>query len=131
MTGRRHWGGFGCAAALVLTFVPRIARAEQFILFDATFPYTWEDAINSSPSKSHYYVTDSNWLNKLRPVNWMSPVDYRDGTVHIRVEVIEKPAGGQMVGWALCYVGNSGSYSCPYTPYYTQLGVYERDVDMK
>jgi MYXO-CTERM domain-containing protein len=117
------------SAAFVLT-VARASRAEQFVLFDATFPYTWDDAVNASPSKSHYYVNEGNWLNKARPANWQSPVNYRDGSVHIRVEVIEKPAGGQMVGWALCYVGNSGSYGCPYTPYYTQLGVYERDVDM-
>jgi hypothetical protein len=118
------------SAAFVLTVAPRVSRAAQFVLFDATFPYTWNDAMNSSPSKSHYYVNEGNWLNKTRPANWQSPVNYRDGSVHIRVEVIEKPAGGQMVGWALCYVGNAGSYGCPYTPYYTQLGVYERDVDM-
>jgi hypothetical protein len=109
---------------------PLTARAEQFVLFDATFTYTWDDAMNSSPSKSHYYVTNSNWLNKARPTNWSAPVDYRDGTVHIHLEVLEKPAGNQQAGWALCYVGNSGSYGCPYTPYYTQTGVYERDVDM-
>ena len=134
MKGTRRLGGFGWASASALSVAllaaPRVARAEQFVLFDATFPYTWDNAINSTPSKSHYYVNEGNWLNKARPANWTSPVNYRDGTVHIRVEVIEKPAGGQMVGWALCYVGDAGSYGCPYTPYYTQLGVYERDVGM-
>jgi hypothetical protein len=113
-----------------LALAPKSARAEQFVLFDATFTYTWDDAVNSSPSKSHYYVTDANWLSRSRPTNWMSPVNYRDGTVHIHLEVLEKPAGGQQAGWALCYVGNSGSYGCPYTPYYTETGTYERDVDM-
>jgi MYXO-CTERM domain-containing protein len=134
MRTRRRLGGFGWASASLIAsafvLAPRAARAEQFVLFDATFPYTWDNAINSTPSKSHYYVNEGNWLNKARPVNWTSPVNYRDGTVHIHVEVLEKPAGGQMVGWALCIVGNSGSYGCPYTPYYTQLGVYERDVGM-
>src|SRR5690606_17166583 len=59
-----------------------------------------------------------------------SPVNYRDGSVHIRVEVLEKPAGGQTVGWALCYIANQGAYGCPYSDYYTEEGVYERDVAM-
>jgi hypothetical protein len=107
------------------------ARAEQFVLFDATFTYTWDDAVNAKPSKSHYYVNEGNWLNKQRPVNWSGPVNYRDGKVHIRAEVLEKPPGTQQAGWALCYVANVGSYGCPYTDYYKSVGVYERDVDMR
>src|SRR5262249_31426710 len=73
MIGRRRVGGFGTvnasllSAAFVLTVAPRLSRAEQFVLFDATFPYTWNDAITSTPSKSHYYVNEGNWLNKARP----------------------------------------------------------------
>ncbi|HXI57528.1 MAG TPA: hypothetical protein VNO55_15785 [Polyangia bacterium] len=115
---------------VVLTSLPGRARAEQFLLFDATFTYTWNDAITSTPSKSHYYVTEKNWLNKSRPANWISPVNYRDGKVHIRAEVIEKPPGTQQAGWALCYVANVGNYGCPYTDYYTKVGVYEKDADM-
>jgi uncharacterized membrane protein YgcG len=116
-------------AALVLT-AARVSHADQFILFDATFTYTWQNATTSSPSLSHYYVNEGNWLNKARPVNWMAPVNYRDGTVHVRVEVLEKPPGTQMAGWALCYVANVGSYGCPYTPYYMGTGVYESNVGM-
>lgn len=36
-----------------------IARAEQFVLFDVTFTYTKQDADNSKPSKSHFYVKDN------------------------------------------------------------------------
>ena len=104
------------------------SHAEQFVLFDVTFDFTWEDAINSSPSKSHYYVK-SDKLNPMRPTNWVAPIDYRTGIVHIYLEVLEKPAGGQKQGWALCYVGG-GSYGCPYTKYYTEKGVYENEVDM-
>ncbi len=67
-------------------------RAEQFVLFDTTFTYTKEDADNSKPSKSHYYVKGA-MLNEDRPKDWTSPVDYRNGTVHVRLEVIEKPKG--------------------------------------
>jgi hypothetical protein len=117
-------------AGALLTLCSAESRAEQFILFDATFSYTWDDAVNAKPSKSHYYVNEGNWLNKQRPANWMSPVNYRDGKVHIRAEVLEKPPGTQQAGWGLCYVANVGDYGCPYTDYYTKPGVYERDVDM-
>jgi MYXO-CTERM domain-containing protein len=117
-------------AAAAVTFVAAESRAEQFVLFDATFTYTWDDAVNAKPSKSHYYVNEGNWLNKQRPVNWTSPVNYRDGKVHIHYEVLEKPAGTQQAGWALCYVANVGEYGCPYTDYYKSVGVYEKDVDM-
>jgi hypothetical protein len=46
----------GGAAGVVLLFLPSLARADQFVLFDATFTYTWDDAMNATPSKSHYYV---------------------------------------------------------------------------
>ncbi|HEY0707260.1 MAG TPA: hypothetical protein VGG33_10695 [Polyangia bacterium] len=107
------------------------ARAEQFVVMDATFTYTWDMAVNSRPSRAHFYVNEGNFLSKTRPTNWLSPIDYRNGTVHIRTEVIEKPAGNQQAGWALCYVANSGGYGCPYTNYYTATGVYDRDVSMK
>lgn len=116
------------AAGALVGLSPRSSHAEQFTLFDETFTMTWEDAINSSPSKSHHYVK-SDALNPDRPKNWTSPIDYRGGKVHIYLEVLEKPEGGQKQGWALCYVGG-GSYGCPYTEYYTEKGVYENEVDM-
>jgi hypothetical protein len=130
---------FGAAGRRAFTFllglfgtlsVATLARAEQFVLFDAEFTYTWQDASTSSPSLSHFYVNEGNFLDTERPDNWSSPVNYRDGTVHIRLEVIDKPAGDQQAGWALCYVGNAGSYGCPYTDYYESAGVYGKDVDM-
>jgi hypothetical protein len=118
----------GAVAFVVL--LARESRADQFVLFDATFTYTWDEAMNAMPNKSHYYVNEGNWLNKARPTNWVMPVNYRDGTVHIHLEVLEKPPGTQQAGWALCYVANVGAYGCPYTDYYTMTGVYEKDVDM-
>ncbi|HVY29069.1 MAG TPA: hypothetical protein VHB79_21070 [Polyangiaceae bacterium] len=117
-----------CAASTLVTLSTKAGHAEQFTLFDVTFTMTWEDAINATPSKSHHYVK-SNDLNPQRPTNWITPIDYRSGKVHIYVEVLEKPEGGQKQGWALCYVGGGG-YGCPYSKYYTEKGVYENDVDM-
>jgi hypothetical protein len=108
----------------------RSARAEQFVLIDATFDYTWEDAMNAKPSLSHFYVNEKNFLNTQRPKNWLSPVDYRNGTLHVRTEVFKKPPGEQQVGWTLCYIANLGDYGCADTNYYKAVGVYDRDVKM-
>jgi len=78
----------------VLLLLAATSPAEQFVLFDVTFTYTKNDADTSTPSKSHYYVRGAA-LNQDRPKDWTSPVDYRNGTVHIRTEVLEKPAGGE------------------------------------
>jgi MYXO-CTERM domain-containing protein len=125
---RTRTGLAALAAGALVALSPKASHAEQFTLFDVTFNFTWQDAINASPSKSHYYVK-SDKLNAQRPTNWIAPIDYRTGKVHIYLEVLEKPAGGQKQGWALCYVGG-GSYGCPYTKYYTEKGVYESEVDM-
>ena len=109
-----------------------VCHAEQFVLFDVTFTYTKADADNSTPSKSHYYVRGDK-LNSDRPRDWTSPVDYRNGTVHIRTEVIEKPAGGEPTTWTLCYIPNRGQgngYGCTGTTLYKEKGVYEQDVPM-
>ena len=50
-----HKFAFWSAILLGLT-TTAISYAEQFVLFDVTFTFTKEDADNSKPSKSHYYV---------------------------------------------------------------------------
>jgi len=108
-------------------------RAEQFVLFDVTFKYTKDDADNSTPSKSHFYVKDK-LLNEERPKDWTSPVDYRNGTVHVRLEILEKPAGDEPTTWSICYIPNKGQkngYGCIGTDVYTKPGVYEKDISMK
>lgn len=121
------------ASAFLLAVLPSASHAEQFVLFDVTFTFTKADADNSKPSKSHYYVR-ADKLNPDRPRDWTKPVDYRNGTVHIRAEVIEKPLGGEPTTWTLCYIPNRGrgnGYGCTGTQLYTQKGVYEKDVSMK
>jgi hypothetical protein len=113
----------------LIAIAPAIAAAAQFVLFDVTFRYTKADADNSTPSKSHYYVK-SDKLNPNRPIDWTSPVDYRNGTVHVRIEVLEKPPGGEPTTWTLCYIPNKGHYGCTGTDLYRETGVYEKDVPM-
>jgi hypothetical protein len=134
---------FVLAAAFVLTVAPRTSRAEQFVLFDVTFTYTKMDADNGSPNKSHFYIRDMAGserpvalvLNRNRPTNWLTPVDYRNGIVHVRLEVIDKPAGSEITQWTLCYipvrgVPGGGGYGCTGTGTYREEGLYEQDVSM-
>jgi len=100
------------------------------VLIDATFDYTWDDALNAKPDKSHFYVNEKNFLNTQRPKNWVSPVDYRNGTLHVRTEVFVKPPGDQQVGWTLCYIANVGDYGCADTTYYKSTGVFDRETKM-
>lgn len=122
-----------CLVFLVAFSFVNIARAEQFVLFDATFTFTKNDADNSRPSKSHYYIKGDQ-LNPDRPKDWTTPVDYRNGIVHIRTEVIEKPTGGEPTVWTMCYIPNKGKgngYGCTGSDIYREKGVYEKDVSMK
>lgn len=122
---------FATSLAILIAIAAQ-AQAEQFVLFDVTFTFTKEDADNSKPSKSHFYVK-GDMLNKDRPKDWTSPVDYRNGTVHIRAEVLEKPAGSEPATWTLCYIPNKGQkngYGCTGTKVYKEKGVYESDISM-
>ena len=125
---RRLAFSFVAAALSLGTF----CRADQFVLFDVTFPFTKADADNAKPNQSHYYVK-GDMLNAQRPKDWTAPVDYRHGTVHLRLEVIEKPPGGQPTTWSVCYIPNKGQnhgYGCIGTGAYKETGVYEKDIDM-
>ena len=128
----RSFGAAGLSLLAAIYSVPA-SHADQFVLFDVTFTYTKANADNSRPSKSHYYVK-GDAINRKRPRDWTTPVDYRNGTVHIRTEVIEKPAGGEPTTWTLCYIPNRGrgnGYGCTGTVIYRDKGVYEQDVSMK
>lgn len=121
------------AATLAIAVTPTFVFADQFVLFDVTFTYTKSDADNSTPNKSHHYVKGDK-LNPARPRDWTTPVDYRNGTVHIRAEVLEKPPGGEPTTWTICYIpirGQGNGYGCTGTDLYREKGVYEKDVSMK
>lgn len=117
--------------AMLLAAVP--VSAAQFVLFDVTFTYTKDDADNSKPSKSHYYVKGPA-LNADRPRDWTAPVDYRNGTAHIRLEVLDKPPGAEPTTWTICYIPNKAQgngYGCMSTDLFREKGVFEKDVSMR
>lgn len=108
------------------------SQAEQFVLFDVTFPFTKADADNSKPNESHYYLR-GDAINPARPKDWTAPVDYRNGTVHVRLEVLEKPPGSEPTMWSVCYIpykGQNRGYGCIGTGAYTEAGVHEKDIPM-
>jgi hypothetical protein len=108
---------------LLLSRLTLLAQQNQFILFDVEFTFTKEAADNSTPSKSHFYVKG----------DWTSPVDYRNGTVHVRIEVLEKPDDFTPTTWSLCYIPNQGQgngYGCTSTGIYLNKGIHEKDIPM-
>ncbi len=118
--------------AILFAQSKKASKKNQFVLFDVQFTYTKANADSSTPSKSHYYVKH-DMLNPKTPTDWTSPIDYRNGTVHIRLEVLEKAPGGAPTTWTLCYIPNKGqknNYGCTSTGLYTKEGVYELDVPM-
>jgi hypothetical protein len=122
-----------CATATAqVTPYHKSSSENQFVLFDVMFDYSKADADNAIPNKSHYYVKGEK-INPYRPIDWTSPVDYRNGTVHIRIEVLDKPSGQEPTKWTLCYIPNKGqgnNYGCTDTDLYTEEGIYEKDVSM-
>jgi hypothetical protein len=105
------------------------ARAEQFVLFDEVFTFEEKDAV---PTQSHLMVKAEKF-GKDTPKDWTQPVDYRNGTAHIRFEVLEKPPGETPTFWSVCYIPNKGqknNYGCASSPTYTKAGIFEKDEDM-
>ncbi len=104
-------------------------RAEQFVLFDEVFTFEEKDAV---PTKSHLHVK-AEQFGKNTPKDWTSPIDYRNGTAHIRIAVLEKPAGDVPTMWSLCYIPNKGqnnNYGCLSSPNYNKTGIFEKDQKM-
>ena len=114
---------------LILAVSSPSAWADQFVLFDRTFTFTADEAV---ATQSHLFVKGPE-LPPECPKDWTSPVDYRNGSVHVRIEVLEKPEGGEPTNWSLCYIpikGQGNGYGCTNTPMYTDVGVYEKTVKM-
>ncbi len=84
---------------------PGDARAEQFTLFDVTYTHATTNTVSG-----HYYIKPS----ADTPTNWVSPIDYSQGTAYFQLEVYTKPtdAGSQ---FHVCFFGKGSSYACgPY-----------------
>lgn len=118
----RTFGGALLASALLASAGAGLSRAEQFVLVDYTIDYTKAMADKDA---SHFFVRNNTGLNPDRPRNWMAPVNFRNGTVHIRTEVLAKPAGSETTQWTLCYMPNRPTgpgYGCTGSGTYKEQG---------
>jgi hypothetical protein len=107
----------GCLFALAATSVVR-AQGSQFVLIDATFTAT-----SSNTMSSEYAVAPLPGA----PENWRSPIDYAAGSLHVRVEVLEKPSNLKTL-CNVCFKADDVLTCQPYPEPYTKPGVYESDA---
>lgn len=113
-------GVLGMLCCLLALGAATGARADQaqFVLLDATFT-----AAANNTMSSEYALEPLPGA----PANWRSPIDYAAGSIHVRVQVLEKPSEMKTL-CNVCFKAG-GVLTCqPYPPAYTKPGVYESDA---
>ena len=91
------------------------AAASSFVFTDVTYEHS-----PATTKDSHYRVMSS----METPTNWVSPVNYLEGRVHMRLEVLTKPAGEAPTRYQVCF--EVSPYECTQqSPTYRTLGVVE------
>src|SRR5688572_14248673 len=109
----------GVVSLLVLAFAAR-ASAEQFVVAEATYTHSAQ-----TTKDSHYYANPT----PETPDNWSSPVDYANGSVHVRLEVKTKPSD-MPTRYQICFEMNQNYCCTDQAPPYTEPGIYEWDTDV-
>lgn len=110
---RRRLCGFACFVWLMLAGGDAAAQ-QQFVLVDATFTATAQNTM-----KSQYPIAPL----PAAPSNWRTPINWAEGSIHVRLEVIEKPTALKTLG-NVCFE-NSMTLTCqPYPPPFSSKGVY-------
>ncbi len=66
--------------AILISFVPALAYSGEFAIMNQTITLT-------STNNGFYFIYDTD----KGPVNWVSPDNYRDGTVYFRFEMVSMP----------------------------------------
>jgi hypothetical protein len=108
-------------ALAALSFSARGARADQFVVAEATYTHSAQ-----TTTDSHYRVKPT----ADTPVNWQSPVDYTQGSVHVRLEVKTKPSATP-TRYQICFEMKMNYCCTDQAPPYTTIGVYEWDTDVE
>jgi hypothetical protein len=78
-----------------------LVHADQVVVTDVTYTHS-----NDTTENSHHRLPP----RQGSPANWMSPVDYTKGSVHILVEVKTKP-GNAPTKFQICFEGDP-NYAC-------------------
>jgi len=99
-------------SGLLLMAAPRRAHAEQFVLLDLTY-----EATTANTTDSHYPAKPAASI----PANWRSPVNYANGSAHVRFEVLSAPSSTKTL-YNICFE-NSAASCMGYPPAYTGPGV--------
>lgn len=115
--GRLLFSGALAAAS----FDARAAHADQFVIADATYTHSGQ-----TTSDSHYPVMPT----AETPANWQSPVDYTQGSVHVRLEVKTMPSATP-TRFQVCFEMQTNYCCTDQAPAYTAPGVYEWDTDVE
>ena len=95
------------------------ASAEQFVVAEATYTHSAQ-----TTKDSHYYANPT----PETPANWSSPVDYANGSVHVRLEVKTKPSDAA-TRYQICFEMQQNYCCTDQAPPYTEPGIYEWDTD--
>jgi hypothetical protein len=102
-----------------LCFPVAAAHAAQFVVADATYTHSAQ-----TTTDSHYRVNPAAGT----PANWTSPVDYANGSAHVRLEVKTKPNTTTQTCFQVCFEATQ-NYGCTdISKPYTTTGVYEWDT---
>jgi hypothetical protein len=99
-------------SCLLLMAAPRRAHAEQFLLLDLTY-----EATSANTKDSHYNAKPAAGI----PANWRSPINYANGSAHVRFEVLSKPSTVKTL-YNICFE-NANPACMGYPPAYTGPGV--------
>jgi hypothetical protein len=99
-------------------FTPAGAAAEQLTIVDVQYEHS-----ATTTSDSHYRIDPS----AQTPPDLTGPIDYADGSVHLRLEVLTKPDGGAPTKFQVCFEATP-TYACTdQSPTYTNVGTIEWD----
>lgn len=100
--------------------VPVSAQAEEIVVFDQTF-----EATSANTTNSEYRAMPASGV----PANWRTPINFANGKVTARAEVLSKPSAAPTL-LNICF-RNPSSYACMmYSPAYTATGSFEYEHEL-
>ena len=97
------------------------AHAEQFVVAQASYAHAAD-----TTTDSHYRLQPT----AATPANWEAPINYAEGSVHVRLEVKTKPSAAP-TRFQVCFEMHQNYCCTAQAPAYTTPGVYEWDTQMK
>jgi hypothetical protein len=111
-------GALALAAALLRA---QSAHAEQVVVADVSYTHSAQ-----TTKDSHYRVKPT----PETPANWQSPVNYGQGSVHVRLDVKTKPSATP-TRYQICFEMKQNYCCTDQAPIYTSTGVYEWDTQVE